>query len=183
MNLKNQFLIAMPDLEESPFDQAVVLMVDHNDEGAMGLVLNQPGTTSRKLLFEKLKLPSDKLSQPEQPILLGGPVAPERGFVLHDGARDWENTFDISDQLKLTTSTDILDSIAHGKGPENWLFALGYSGWDAGQLEEEIRQNAWLTSPSDRALIFDQPVEKRWQLALSQLGVQPDQITAFHGNA
>lgn len=183
MNLKNQFLIAMPDLEASPFDQAVVLIVDHTDKGAMGLVLNHPGTTSHQLLFEKLKLPTDKLQQPTQPILLGGPVAPERGFVLHDGQRDWENTFDISDDLKVTTSTDILQSISHGEGPDNWLFTLGYSGWDAGQLEDEIRQNAWLTSPSDRQLMFHQPLKKRWQLALGQLGVNPDQITAFHGNA
>jgi putative transcriptional regulator len=183
MNLKNHFLIAMPDLEESPFDQAVVLMVDHNDEGAMGLVLNQPGTTTRRTLFEKLSLPTDKLDKPEQPVLLGGPVAPERGFVLHDGSTEWDNTFEVTDNLKLTTSTDILDSIAQGEGPANWLFALGYAGWDAGQLEDEIRQNAWLTSPADHGLIFEQPLDKRWQLALAKLGVQPGQITAFHGNA
>ncbi len=183
MNLKNQFLIAMPDLEESLFDQAVVLIVDHNDKGAMGLIINLPGTTTRKGLFEKLKLPTETINRPDEPIILGGPVATERGFVLHDGQQEWENTLTVSDDLKLTTSTDILDSIARGEGPENWLFTLGYSGWEAGQLEDEIRQNAWLTSPSDHRMIFEQPLDKRWQLALKQLGVQPEQITAFHGHA
>ena len=183
MNLKNQFLIAMPELEQSPFDQAVILIADHNDEGAMGLVLNHPGTTTHATLFKKMKLDTSQLSNPDQPIMLGGPVAPERGFVLHDGDCYWDNTFSVSDNLKLTTSTDILTDIAAGKGPSHWLFALGYSGWDAGQLEEEIRHNAWLTSHSDQQLIFTLPPEQRWRQALHQLGVQPEQISAFHGHA
>jgi len=169
--LSNHFLIAMPALADPNFARGVTLLCQHDANGAMGLLVNRLSDFTVGELFAQMGIETDDLALGETPVLLGGPVHPDRGFVLHDDPRDWNSTLRFGDGLAVTTSRDILVAMARGDGPKNVLVALGYSGWDAGQLEAELGENAWLTAPADQAIVFRTPLGDRWQAAASSLGV------------
>ena len=187
IDLTNQFLIAMPGMADETFAGAVVYLCEHTEKGALGLVINKPIDIKLRSLFEKveLKLDSDELA--EQPVFFGGPVQTERGFVLHekggDSATAYNSTLSIPGGLAMTTSKDVLEAMADGSGPGKVLVTLGYSGWQPGQLEDEIGRNGWLNVDADPKVIFDTPIEQRYAQALSLLGVDPRMLSqeAGHG--
>jgi len=188
INLTNQFLIAMPGMEDDNFSRAVVYLCEHNTNGALGLVINRPTDITLKSLFAKVELTLDRDELAGQPVFFGGPVQTERGFVLHEksGAEGSLYTSTLSipgGSLEMTTSKDVLEAMANGAGPRRVLITLGYSGWSAGQLEEEIGRNGWLTVDADPAVIFDTPVEQRYQRALSLLGFDPLMLSQEAGHA
>ncbi len=184
----NQFLIAMPGMADEHFAGSVVYLCEHNDKGALGLVINKPIDITLKNLFEKVELPLDRDELAGQPVLFGGPVQTERGFVLHEGVgpgqdSGYSSTLNIPGGLAMTTSKDVLEAVADGAGPRKLLVTLGCSGWSAGQLEEEIVRNGWLTVPADPAVIFDTPIEQRYGRALALLGVDPRMLSGEAGHA
>jgi putative transcriptional regulator len=182
--LTNQLLIAMPSLADPNFSQTVTLICEHSENGALGIVLNRPLDMRLGEVLEQLSLPNDDPRLAGMAILRGGPVQPDRGFVLHrPTGRDWDSTLEVSDTLHVTTSRDILDSMARGHGPEEASMALGYAGWDAGQLEEEVRQNSWLTAPCDESIVFTLPFEQRWSAAARLLGVDLARLSHLSGSA
>ena len=174
INLTNQFLIAMPGMVDGNFAGTVVYLCEHNDKGALGLVINRPIDINLKHLFEKVDLSLDRSDLAERPVYLGGPVQTERGFVLHESLDDegghYNSTLKIEGGLEMTTSRDVLEALSNGAGPRKVFITLGYSGWTAGQLEEEISRNGWLNVDADPDVIFDTPVEQRYDKALSLLG-------------
>lgn len=187
INLTNQFLIAMPGMADDNFARTVVYMCEHNDKGALGLVINRPIDIKLKNLFEKVELKLDSEDLAEQPVYFGGPVQTERGFVLHEqsGAAEspYTSTLVVPGGLEMTTSKDVLEAMAQGTGPKRVLVTLGYSGWEAGQLEDELGRNGWLTVDADPAVIFDTPVEQRYERALQLLGIDPRMLSQEAGHA
>ena len=187
INLTNQFLIAMPGMLDGHFAGSVVYLCEHNDQGALGLVINKPTDITLGSLFEKVDLALGDEALAAQPVFFGGPVQTERGFVLHDPrAADqpgYASTLAVPGGLAMTTSKDVLESIAGGQGPARLLVTLGYSGWSAGQLEEEIGRNGWLTVAAEPAVVFDTPVEQRYAKALELLGVDPRMLSQEAGHA
>lgn len=185
--LTNQLLVAMPSLADPNFAQTVTLICEHTAKGALGIVLNRPLGMALGDVFRQLALESKDARLAEQPVLRGGPVQPDRGFVLHPPATEqpepWDSTLKVSPTLNVTTSRDILGSMARGSGPAQAIVALGYAGWDAGQLEDEIRSNAWLTVPVDDAIIFETPFELRWQAAAQLLGIDLGRLSTQAGHA
>lgn len=177
------FLIAMPAMDDPNFVRSVTLVCQHDEGGAMGLVINHPADVRFGELLGQLKLDSGDAALAERLVLDGGPVQPDRGFVLHDDPRPWDSSLRLRNGLAVTTSRDILEAIARGEGPANWLLALGYAGWDAGQLEAEMAANSWLTVPADAGLVFDTPVEARWRAAAGRLGVDLDRLADYAGHA
>ena len=187
IDLTNQFLIAMPGMADDTFARTVVYLCEHNESGALGLVINKPIDIKLKNLFEKVELSLDRAELAEQPVYFGGPVQTERGFVLHEKLGDdgaaFSSTMSIPGGLEMTTSRDVLEAMAHGAGPKKVLVTLGYSGWQAGQLEDELGRNGWLTVDADPAVIFDTPVEARYERALSLLGFDPRMLSQEAGHA
>jgi putative transcriptional regulator len=181
--LNNQFLIAMPGMSDPNFAQTVTLVCEHGPQGALGIVINRPLTMTLGEVFAQLGLDATRSRVNESPVLQGGPVQTDRGFVLHSPGRSWDSTLAFSERLHLTTSRDILDALARGEGPEQAVVALGYAGWDAGQLEAEMAQNAWLTVPADERLLFDTPATERWQAAGRLLGVNLLHLSSDAGHA
>jgi putative transcriptional regulator len=182
--LDNQLLVAMPSLADPNFSQSVTLICEHTDRGALGIVINRPLEMKMSEVLEQLSLTSDDVRLRDMPVLRGGPVQNDRGFVLHRPClQDWDSTLPVSDTLHVTTSRDVLAAMARGEGPAQAVVALGYAGWDAGQLEEEVLQNAWLTVPCDESLIFDLPFEQRWHAAARLLGVELSRISLQAGRA
>lgn len=181
-SLRNHFLLAMPSLKDPMFAHTLTYICDHSEDGAMGLILNQPMNMEISAVFAQLDIPVDEVIGAQQ-VLCGGPVQSERGFVLHSNDSEWDSTLAISDELSLTASRDILDAIASQQGPEKAIFILGYAGWGPGQLEQELEENSWLTLPADSSLIFDTPVELRWQMASQRLGVDVNLISPTAGHA
>lgn len=182
--LGNQLLVAMPALADPNFSHTVTLICEHSERGALGIVINQPLEMKVTEVLAQLSLTTDRAELCDMPVLRGGPVQIDRGFVLHEpGPRDWDSTLPVSGTLHVTTSRDVLAAIARGDGPQRALVALGYAGWDAGQLEEEVRQNAWLTVPCDDAILFDLPFEQRWQAAARLVGVDLARISPVAGRA
>ncbi len=190
INLTNQFLIAMPGMADGTFAGSVVYLCEHTEKGALGLVINKPIDIKLKNLFEKVELTLDREDLAEEPVFFGGPVQTERGFVLHeplsggdgDGGH-YNSTLQIPGGLEMTTSKDVLEALAHGAGPKKVLVTLGYSGWGAGQLEDEIGRNGWLTVNAEPGIIFDTPVEQRYERALSLLGIDPRMLSQEAGHA
>jgi putative transcriptional regulator len=187
IDLTNQFLIAMPGMADDNFAGSVVYLCEHNERGALGLVINKPIDIKLKSLFEKVDLTLDREELAEQPVYFGGPVQTERGFVLHesqgsDGA-SYSSTMTIPGGLEMTTSKDVLEALAQGAGPKRLLVTLGYSGWQAGQLEDELGRNGWLTVDADPTIIFDTPAEQRWDRALALLGFDPRMLSQEAGHA
>jgi len=188
INLTNQFLIAMPGMADDNFARAVVYLCEHSSNGALGLVINRPTDITLKSLFQKVELSLDREDLAAQPVYYGGPVQTERGFVLHEktGLEDSPYTSTLAipgGGLEMTTSKDVLEALANGAGPRRLLVTLGYSGWSAGQLEEEIGRNGWLTVDADPAVIFDTPVEQRYDRALGLLGFDPRMLSLEAGHA
>lgn len=182
--LSNQLLVAMPTLEDPNFAQSVTLVCDHNAQGALGLIVNKPLSMRMGEVFDQLdikQLIEGSISRRQ--VLRGGPMQTDRGFVVHRVCGDWDSTLRLSDTLHVTTSRDILAAIARGDGPTDAVVALGYAGWEGGQLESEIRANAWLCVPADPDIIFDVPFETRWRAAGQLLGVDLDRISPLSGNA
>ncbi len=187
IDLTNQFLIAMPGMADESFERSVVYLCEHTEKGALGLVINKPIDIKLKNLFEKVELKLDREELADQPVFFGGPVSTERGFVLHDKrgleSTPYNSTLSVPGGLDMTTSKDVLEALADGSGPHRVLITLGYSGWDAGQLEDELGRNGWLTVDADPVVIFDTPVEQRYDRALSLLGIDPRMLSQEAGHA
>jgi putative transcriptional regulator len=181
--LKNQLLIAMPMMGDPNFAQTVTLICEHSADGALGLILNKPLSMRMSEIFDQLEIEPPKGDLRERHVLRGGPMQTDRGFVVHRAFGQWDSTLTVSDTIHVTTSRDILAAMARGEGPAEAVVALGYAGWQGGQLEDEIRANAWLSAPVDSRLIFDTPFESRWQAAGRLLGVELSLISAISGNA
>ncbi len=188
INLTNQFLIAMPGMADDQFAGAVVYLCEHSDKGALGLVINRPIDIKLKNLFERVDLSLDREDLADEPVYFGGPVQTERGFVLHEplGMTDgdvYSSTLNIPGGLVMTTSRDVLEALSHGAGPRRVLITLGYSGWGAGQLEDELARNGWLTVAADPGIIFETPVEARYERALGLLGIDRLMLSSDAGHA
>jgi len=183
MNLTHQFLIAMPSLVDPNFAGAVVYVCEHSDRGALGLVINRPTNLTLATLFTKIDLSLEIAPWKDEPVFFGGPVQTERGFVLHQPAGNYSSSLAVSERVSLTTSKDVLEAVAGGSGPQQMLVTLGYAGWGAGQLEQEISANAWLTVDADTAIIFETPAEQRFSAALNLLGVEPSSLSGQTGHA
>jgi len=181
-NLRNQFLIAMPSLNESIFSHTITYICDHSDDGAMGLVINQPLGINMSEIYQQLEC-TDAGHHRDEAVLCGGPVQPERGFILHTPDQRWESSLAVSEDIMLTASRDIIDAMSRNQGPDKFLVALGYAGWDAGQLEDEIANNAWLTLPAEASILFDTPIEQRWSAASKSLGIDLNLISGIAGHA
>ena len=194
-NLTHHFLIAMPGLEDGAFSRSVVYLCEHSERGALGLIINKPTDINLKNLFEKVDLSLRRADLSDAPVFLGGPVQTERGFVLHDPVRAqdavaqadasaYASTLHISGGLlDMSTSRDVLEALSTGAGPRRVLVTLGYSSWAEGQLESELAENSWLTVGADLAVIFDTPVDERYDSALGLLGLQAWQIAPGAGHA
>lgn len=182
-SLTAHFLIAMPAMDDPNFAQGVTLLCQHNDEGAMGLMINRVSEFTIGEVLEQMQIVIESKKWADVPVLIGGPVQPDRGFVLHDDPREWGSTLRFGNGLAVSTSRDILEAMAKGEGPENAVIALGYAGWTAGQLEEEIAANAWLTVEADHAILFRTPINARWQAAAKTLGINLAQVTDYSGRA
>jgi len=182
-SLQDHFLIAMPSMADPNFNETVTYICKHDDEGALGVVINRSSDLSVAEMLGQLAIQIEDRSCAEQPVFHGGPVEPERGFVLHGAEQTFEKTVATGNGICLTVSPDVLAAIGRGTGPKRVLIALGYAGWGAGQLEAELKHNAWLTVPADPAIVFDAPVEQRWTAALGLPGVDIKHITQYAGHA
>lgn len=181
-SLRDHFLIAMPGLNESSFAHTVTYICEHSDKGAMGLVINSATAMQLSEIFSQMDLHFAP-SMGEQRIMAGGPVQPERGFVLHSSETQWQSTLRVSSELSLTASRDIIVALAQGRGPKECLITLGYAGWGEGQLEQEIAENSWLTVPANKDIIFTTPCENRWAAAAQVLGIDVNLISSTAGHA
>jgi len=181
--LANQLLIALPTLAESPFARSVALICQHDSEGAMGVVVNRASEYTLGEVFQQMGIRSDDVELCAQPVLAGGPVHPERGFVLHDGERQWDSSLPIGEQLYITTSRDVLEAMARGDGPRHVTVALGCAGWGAGQLENELVENSWITAPADPRVLFGLPLGARWEAAAGSIGVDMSRMADYSGHA
>ncbi len=170
-NLTNHFLIAMPAMQEGIFAGTLTYVCEHNENGALGIVVNRPISLTLAEMFEQIKIPLHQPRLEKMPVYFGGPVQTERGFVLHDTQGNWQSTLLIEDKLALTTSRDVLVAMGEGNGPRNMIVSLGYAGWDQGQLEHEISENTWLTVPASEHILFELPPEERLSAAMALLGV------------
>lgn len=182
-SLKNNFLIAMPSLNDAFFHQSVVYLCEHSDQGAMGLIINRPSKIMLSELLDHIEIPHHGTSNSSTPVLFGGPVAKNQGMVLHDSANNIETSVPISDTVFLSGSIDILKTIANQTGPSNLLVALGYASWSAGQLEQEIANNDWLNVKADNDILFHSSGQSSWQQAASLLGVDIQLISGNVGHA
>jgi len=182
-SLTNQLLIAMPGMADPNFSTTVTLICEHNDEGALGIVINRPLQLKFGGLLKQLDVADPDPSVVDNPVMMGGPVGPERGFVLHNPGAGFENSLAVSDDIQLTLSRDVIDAMASGVGPQKSLVALGYAGWEAGQLESEMLANSWLNVPASPGLVFDTPFNERWMSAARILGIDISQISSDAGHA
>ncbi len=182
-NLTNHFLIAMPNMVDPNFSKTLTYICEHNDKGALGIVVNRPGELTLGSLLEKVEITTDNAKWREMPVYLGGPVQTDRGFVLHQPVGAWQSTLAVNKVAGLTTSKDVLQSLGSGAGPEKMLVALGYAGWAAGQLEQEIKQNGWLTVEADLDVVFQMPPEARLNAAIGLLGISFANLSGQAGHA
>lgn len=181
--LGNHFLIAVPAMEDPNFSRGVTLVCQHTAEGAMGILVNRVSDYLLGDVLEQMNISTDFDHLAKAPVLLGGPVQPERGFVLHTPGESWDSTYAISSALSLTTSRDVLEAVAQGKGPAQCVVALGYAGWGEGQLESELQDNTWLTVGADNAILFATPLEQRWSAAAQLMGIDMTLLTDYAGHA
>jgi putative transcriptional regulator len=180
VDLTDHFLIAMPNMADRNFSRSLTYICEHNDQGAIGIVVNRPIDMTLATLFERVKIPLSESPLGNLPVHSGGPVQTDRGFILHQPAGDWKSTLKVRDRLGLTTSRDILEAVGAGHGPSRLFVSLGYAGWTAGQLEYELAQNAWLTVRAIDSIIFDLPSEERLAAAMELLGID---FTRLHNTA
>jgi putative transcriptional regulator len=182
INLTHHFLIAMPNMADPHFSRTLTYICEHNDQGALGLVVNRPIDMTLQALFERLSL-SLRGEFADSPIYFGGPVQTDRGFVLHEPAGNWQSTLRVGEAIGLTTSKDILEAVGRGEGPRRLLVTLGYAGWSPGQIEHEIAQNAWLTVEARDGILFDTPSEERLPAAMELLGLDYARLQDEAGHA
>jgi putative transcriptional regulator len=182
-SLANQLLIAMPGMDDPNFSSTVTLVCQHNEEGALGIVINRPLTLDLGGLFKQLEIDASNARAADRAVVLGGPVSAERGFVLHDADQSYEHSLAISSEIKLTLSRDIIEAMAAGGGPPRSLVALGYAGWEAGQLEQEMLANSWLTVTATSEIVFEVPFAERWTAAAGTLGVDLSRLSSDAGHA
>ncbi len=183
LNLSNHFLIAMPAMADPFFAKSLTYVCEHNEQGALGIVVNRPINLTLSELFAQIQLPLNPAELQDMPVHFGGPVQTDRGFVLHEPAGKWQSTLAISDRIGLTTSKDILQAVGEGQGPHNLLVTLGYAGWSQGQLEEELSQNAWLTVAANDQILFGMSAEERLPAALALLGIDYASLSEDAGHA
>lgn len=183
MNLSNHFLIAMPSMHDPIFGGSVVYLCEHNDRGALGMVINKPTQLTVDGLLARLNLKPEIDALTDKPVMFGGPVQDDRGFVLHSPAGEFLSMLKVTDEIAFTTSRDVLEAAAAGQGPQRLLVGIGYSGWGAGQLEDEISRNGWLTVAADPNVMFDLPVEQRYAAAIKLLGIEPWMLMPGVGHA
>jgi putative transcriptional regulator len=186
LNLANHFLIAMPSMQDPIFGGTVVYVCEHNDNGVLGVVINKPTDMTMEVLFERvdLELSSDvPRSVVDEPIMFGGPVQDDRGFVLHTPGARYSSSLTVTEEVAFTTSIDVLEAVARGTGPSRMLVSIGYAGWSPGQLEDEISRNGWLTVSADTRILFDVPVEERYMAAIKLLGFDPLMLASEAGHA
>jgi putative transcriptional regulator len=181
--LSNQLLIAMPGMADPNFAQTVTLICEHTANGALGIIINRPLAMTLDEVFTQLALDNRNTRLGERLVLKGGPVQVDRGFVVHRAGGSWDSTLQVSDNIHVTTSRDVLAALAGGNGPDDAFVALGYAGWQAGQLEEEIRANAWLNVPASEAIVFDMRFEERWHAAGRLLGIELNRLGSAAGHA
>lgn len=182
-SLTNHLLIAMPALTDPNFSQTVALICEHTDRGALGIVLNRPLPMHLSDVFSQMQIAPSSQAIAAQPVLRGGPVHTDRGFVLHRPGGHWDHTHKVSETIQVTTSRDVLAAMARGEGPGDAFIALGYAGWDAGQLEQEMLDNAWISVPVDARVVFELPFAERWSGALRLLGISAGQLSLTAGHA
>lgn len=183
VDLTGHFLIAMPSMEDERFSRTLTYICEHNEQGALGVIVNRPIEMNMAELFKQIGTPLTSPELAQQTLYFGGPVDTGRGFVLHQPVGHWQSTLSINDTLGLTTSKDILDAIGEGRGPDKIMVSLGYAGWGAGQLEDELAQNAWLSVAADIQVIFDLPAEERLEAAMHLLGVDYANLSEDAGHA
>jgi len=183
IDLTHHFLIAMPNMVDPYFAKSLTYICEHNEQGALGVVVNRPIDLSLRALFERINLELEPRELHGIPVYFGGPVQTDRGFVLHQPVGEWHSTLKVRDSLGLTTSKDILEAVGRGSGPAKMLVTLGYSGWAAGQLEHELGQNAWLTVEAGEQIIFDLPAEEKLPAAMELLGVDFASLSEDTGHA
>jgi putative transcriptional regulator len=181
--LDSQLLIAMPAMMDPNFSRTVTLVCQHSEEGAIGITLNRLSRFTLGEILEQLDIECSDPAVRDTPVLEGGPVSNDRGFVVHTPLEGFDSSLALSQDIMVTTSRDILSAIAGGRGPARFLVALGYAGWGDGQLESEMRENAWLSVPVDRGIVFDLPLDERWQQAVSRLGIGVENLAGFGGHA
>jgi putative transcriptional regulator len=185
-NLANHFLIAMPSMQDPVFGGAVVYICEHNDNGVLGVVINKPTDMTMEVLFERIDLELSaalRSTVVNEPIMFGGPVQDDRGFVLHTPGAAYSSSLTVTDEVAFTTSIDVLEAVAAGDGPKRMLVSIGYSGWSPGQLEDEICRNGWLTVAADAHVLFDLPIEERYNAAIKLLGIDPMMLASEAGHA
>jgi putative transcriptional regulator len=186
LNLANHFLIAMPSMEDPIFGGTVVYVCEHNDKGVLGVVINKPTDMTMDVLFDRIDITLSegvKGAVSAAPIMFGGPVQDDRGFVLHSPGGRYSSSLAVTDEVAFTTSIDVLEAVANGEGPQRMLVSIGYAGWSPGQLEEEISRNGWLTVGADAHVLFDLPVEQRYNAAIKLLGIDPMMLAFEAGHA
>jgi putative transcriptional regulator len=182
-SLVDKCLIATPAIKDPIFASSLVYLCEHNESGSMGLVINHETTQILDDVFQQLDIQCENDTIKNQPVYVGGPVQLEQGFVLHSNSGQWQNSVEVSNGIHLTSSLDILQAVANGKGPQDYLVILGFSGWASGQLESELQQNSWLTAACDADLLFHQKPEDKWQVAFDTLGFDINMLSPVSGNA
>ena len=183
MNLTNHFLIAMPAMDDPYFSRTLIYIAEHNDQGALGLIVNRPIDMDLATLFEKIDVPLESPDVGKLPVYFGGPVQTDRGFVLHRPVGNWQSTLAVTPEVGLTSSRDVLQAVGKEGQPSEVMVTLGYSGWGAGQLENELAQNAWLTVPANTHILFDLPFEERLPSAMETLGIDFANLSEKAGHA
>jgi putative transcriptional regulator len=183
VDLSGHFLMAMPGRVDGDLAGAVIYVCEHSERGALGLVINRPIDLSLGSLLDKVDLEHERVQGDDLPVYFGGPVQTDRGFVLHKPAGQYSSSIHLGQALALTTSRDVLQAVATGQGPEKMLVTLGYAGWGAGQLEQELAQNAWLSVQAQESIIFETPAESRYPAAMGLLGIDPAMLTGSAGHA
>ena len=181
--LQQHMLIAMPAMADPNFSHSVTLMCQHNEEGAIGITINRLSGFTLGEILSQLNIPCEHEKIASMLVLEGGPVSPDHGFVLHTPVKGFESSIQINDDIMVTTSRDVLSAIAAGNGPQQFLVALGYAGWGDGQLESEMRQNAWLSVQADKGILFESALQNRWENALGKLGINSSDLHGVGGHA
>lgn len=182
-DLTGHFLIAMPSLHDDFFNHAVTYICEHNENGSFGIIINQETNITLQQIAKEMKIETGENYDRKQSVLIGGPVDQGRGFILHRPTGDWQSSLKVNDHVALTTSKDILQAIVNDEGPDSCIVALGYAGWASGQLDQEMANNSWLTCPADEQIIFETPIEERWQAAAKLIGVDLSLLSSDAGHA
>ena len=186
LNLANHFLIAMPSMHDPIFGGTVVYVCEHNENGVLGVVINKPTDMTMEVLFDRIDLEVSSAAErhlESEPIMFGGPVQDDRGFVLHTPGAHYSSSLTVTNDVAFTTSIDVLEAVARGQGPERMMVSIGYAGWSPGQLEDELARNGWLTVAADPRIVFDVPIEERYQAAIKLLGFDPLMLNSEAGHA